>query len=160
MNQNDSQQLVNRAVEWVLSKKAEDVRVMDLRGLLDVTDWFVLATGFSEIQVQAIGDAVVDGALAEKFEVSHVEGRDGGRWMLIDFIDVVVHVMLPEERDRYRLDRLWGDSALYAYDDQGTQRLVRDRVQDDPGRSRAEDEEPDFEALERAFDDPPTTEEE
>lgn len=160
MNQNDSQQLVNRAVHWALSKKAEDVRVMDLRGLLDVTDWFVVATGFSEVQVQAIGDAIVDGAHAEKLDVSHVEGREAGRWMLIDFIDVVVHVMLPEERDRYRLDRLWGDSALYAYDETGASRLVRERVADDAERGVERDDDAEFEALERAFDDLPSTEEE
>ena len=160
MNQNDSQHLVHRAVQWALSKKAEDVRVMDLRGLLDVTDWFVLATGFSEVQVQAIGDAITDGAHAEGLDVSHVEGREAGRWMLVDFIDVVVHVMLPEERDRYRLDRLWGDSALYAYDESGASRLVRERVVDDVGRAPEHDDDAEFEALERAFDDPPSIEEE
>lgn len=126
MSTNDSQQLAQRAVEWVLSKKAEDVRLMDLRGVLDVTDWFVLATGFSEIQVQAIADAVVDGADAEGFEALHVEGRDAGRWVLVDFVDVVVHVMLPEERDRYRLDRLWGESALIAFEEDGSSRVVRE----------------------------------
>ena len=125
MSHDESQQLARSAVEWALDKKAEDVVLLDLRGVLDVTDWFVLATGFSEIQVQAIADAVVDRAVEAKQKPAHVEGMDTGRWVLVDFIDVVVHVMLPHERDRYRLDRLWGDAGLIAFDETGQERLVR-----------------------------------
>lgn len=151
MKPSENQQLVDRVVQWSLAKKAEDLRVMDLRGLLDVTDWFVLATGFSEIQVQAIADAIADGAGAEGFDLSHVEGRDAGRWVLLDFIDVVVHVMLPEERDRYRLDRLWGESGLIAYDDAGRARTVRESTV--PEHVDETQDEADEEVLHRAFED-------
>jgi ribosome-associated protein len=130
MTTEDSQQLARAAVEWALDKKAEDVVLLDLRGVLDVTDWFVIATGFSEIQVQAIADAVVDRAVERGEKPVHVEGRDAGRWVLVDFIDVVVHVMLPQERDRYRLDRLWGDAGLVAFDDTGASRVVRPPAHD------------------------------
>lgn len=154
MTPNSSQQLVDRVVHWALAKKAEDLRVMDLRGLLDVTDWFVLATGFSEIQVQAIADAIADGAQQEGFDLSHVEGRDAGKWVLLDFIDVVVHVMLPEERDRYRLDRLWGESGLIAYDDAGRARTVRESA------APVADQRPDEEISDAdAFDDDANEEE-
>jgi len=102
--------------------------LLDLRGVLDVTDWFVLATGFSEIQVQAIADSVVDSATDARQKPAHVEGREAGRWVLVDFIDVVVHVMLPQERERYRLDRLWGDAGLIAFDETGNERVVRERA--------------------------------
>ena len=128
MTIHDSQQLAHASVEWALDKKAEDVVLLDLRGLLDVTDWFVIATGFSEIQVQAIADGVVDRAMEAGQKPAHVEGRRTGRWVLIDFIDVGVHVMLPQERDRYRLDRLWGDAGLIAFDESGESRVVREGV--------------------------------
>lgn len=128
MTRDDSQKLARSAVEWALDKKAEDVVLLDLRGVLDVTDWFVLATGYSEIQVQAIADAIVDGSTAAKQKPTHVEGREAGRWVLVDFIDVVVHVMLPQERERYRLDRLWGDAGMIAFDDAGNERVVRERA--------------------------------
>lgn len=115
----DSHVLARHVVQWAQEKKAEDVVVMDLRQVLDVTDYFVLATGTSEIQVQAIGDAVVDEAIAERIKPLHVEGRRSGRWILIDFVDVVVHVMLPEVRDKYKLERLWGDAGIERYDDSG-----------------------------------------
>lgn len=130
MTLDESQKLARAAVEWALDKKAEDVVLLDLRGVLDVTDWFVIATGYSEIQVQAIGDAIVDGATDARQKPVHVEGREPGRWMLVDFIDVVVHVMLPQERDRYRLDRLWGDAGLIAFDETGAERVVRARMGD------------------------------
>lgn len=125
MTSDDSRQLARSAVEWALDKKAEDIVLLDLRGVLDVTDWFVIATGFSEVQVQAIVDSVVDRAVESGQKPTHVEGREAGRWVLVDFIDVVVHVMLPKERDRYRLDRLWGDAGLIAFDETGQERVLR-----------------------------------
>ena len=116
---NSSNGLARRVVELALAKKGEDVLLMDLRGVLDVTDFFVIATGYSEIQVQAIADAIVDGSREAGEAPAHVEGRAGGRWVLIDFIDVVAHVMLPEEREKYKLDRLWGDAAYSRYDETG-----------------------------------------
>ena len=125
MTQTNNDVLLSTVIEQILSKKGEDVAVLDLRGLLDVTDWFVIATGYSEIQVQTIADAVVDGTLAIGQKPLHVEGRTVGKWILVDYVDIVVHLMLPEERERYRLDRLWGDAPMTEYDETGTARLVR-----------------------------------
>lgn len=126
MNQTTSESLVHSVIDWALQKKAEDIQVLDLRGVLDVTDFFVIATGFSEIQVQAISDAITDKSRESGFEYINVEGRDAGRWALIDYVDVVVHVMLPEERDKYCLDRLWGDAGLTEYSETGEARVVRE----------------------------------
>jgi ribosome-associated protein len=116
---------------------------MDLRQILDVTDFFVLATGFSEIQVRAIADAVFDAAVAMGHKPFHVEGRAAGRWVLIDFVDVVVHVMLPEERDRYKLDRLWGDAPMTHFDETGAE-MGSDRsfLDRESGTTGPEDEVP------------------
>ncbi len=120
MNQEeDSKSLAQEIVNWGTSKKAEDVVVLDVRGLSDVTDYFVLLSGITQIQVQAISDAILDGSVEVKNKPLHVEGRELGRWVLIDFVDVVVHVMQPEARSYYSIERLWGDAPILRYDENG-----------------------------------------
>jgi len=119
MNQSDSRSLAQDIVDWGLSKKAEDVAVLDVHGLSDVTDYFVLLSGTTQIQVQAIADAILDGAVETRRKPLHVEGRDLGRWVLLDFVDVVVHVMQPEARTFYSIERLWGDAPIQRYDEEG-----------------------------------------
>jgi ribosome-associated protein len=102
--------------------------VLDLSGVLDITDFFIIATGYSEIQVQAITDAITDNSREQGFDFINVEGRDAGHWVLIDYVDVVVHIMLPEERDRYRLDHLWADAGLTEYSETGEARLIRETL--------------------------------
>lgn len=128
MNNTSSETLVQSVIEWALEKKAEDLQVLDLSGVLDITDFFVIATGYSEIQVQAITDSITDKSREHGHEFISVEGRDAGRWVLIDYVDVVVHVMLPEERERYRLDHLWGDAGLTEYSETGEARRIRETV--------------------------------
>jgi ribosome-associated protein len=119
MTETDSSTFAAQVIEWGLSKKAEDPVLLDLREIFDVTDCFVVLTGSSELQVRAIVDAILDGALEQKDKPNHVEGREGGRWVLLDFVHVVVHVMLPEMRMRYGLERLWGDAPMTRYDEMG-----------------------------------------
>lgn len=119
MSKPEGDALVAHVVEWALRKKAEDLAVLDLRGVMDVTDFFVLATGASPVQVQAIGDSIEEGTIAAGVKPISVEGRDGGRWILLDYVDVVVHVMLPDVRRYYSLERLWGDAVQTRYDEMG-----------------------------------------
>jgi ribosome-associated protein len=133
MNQNTSESLVHSVIDWALQKKAEDIQVLDLRGVLDVTDFFVIASGFSEVQVQAISDSIADKSREAGLEFLGVEGREAGRWVLIDYVDVVVHVMLPEEREKYCLDRLWGEAGLTEYSETGEARVIRDRMEVERG---------------------------
>lgn len=128
MNQTTSESLVQSVIQWALDKKAEDIQVLDLRGVLDVTDFFVIATGFSEVQVQAIADAITDKSREAGQEFINVEGREAGRWVLVDYVDVVVHLMLPEEREKYQLDRLWGEAGLTEYSETGEARVVRETM--------------------------------
>lgn len=134
MNDTQPTSFAARVVDCALSKKAEDLIVLDLRGLADVADSFVVATGYSEVQVQAICDAVIDGVDEKPL---HVEGREFGKWILIDFVDVVVHIMLPEYRNRYRLDRLWGDAPMQRFDDTG--KVVHERPATTSKESRSHD---------------------
>jgi len=140
MNETSSETLVQSVIEWALEKKAEDLQVLDLSGVLDITDYFIIATGYSEIQVQAITDAITDKSREQGFDFINVEGRDAGHWVLIDYVDVVVHIMLPEERDRYRLDHLWADAGLTEYSETGEARLIRETLPVEP-EAEPEDEE-------------------
>jgi ribosome-associated protein len=106
----ESTSLVERAAELALDRKAEDVVSLDLRGISTATDYFLLATGNSDIQVRAISDNVIDELKKEGVRPNHVEGLQGGRWVLIDYIDMVVHVFHPSAREFYHLEELWGDA--------------------------------------------------
>ncbi len=98
------------AVEAVVDRKGLDVTVLDLRGLSDATDWFLIASGTSDIHVRSVAEHVLEAMRERGHRPSHVEGLRGGRWVLIDFIDFVVHVFHPAAREFYQLERLWGDA--------------------------------------------------
>ena len=100
------------AAELALTKKAESVISMDLRGLTSTCDFFVIASGTSDVQVKAIADAIKDGLTDDGEKPWHVEGYEGKRWVLLDYVDVVVHVFDEETRDYYQLERLWGDAKF------------------------------------------------
>jgi ribosome-associated protein len=93
-----------------LAKKAEDVVVLDVRGLTSYADYFVVMTAESERQAGAIADAVDDELAAEGASKVGVEGQSAGRWVLIDYGDVVAHVFNPEARSFYDLEGLWADA--------------------------------------------------
>ena len=95
-----------------LSKKADDVVVLDLRTVSAAADYFVIVSGGTDVQVKAISDAVVEGLDKAGVSVWHVEGYGNRRWVLIDLIDVVVHVFHREARSFYGLERLWGDAPV------------------------------------------------
>ena len=104
---------VLRIVELAQERKAHDIVVLDLRGISSATDHFVLASGRSDTQVKAIADNIIDEMKKEGQRPAHVEGLQGGRWVLVDFIDVVVHVFHPQARDFYQLENLWGDAPRW-----------------------------------------------
>jgi ribosome-associated protein len=102
--------LARHIAQLALERKAEDVVLLDLRGLSSACDFFVIASGSSEVQVKAIGDFIEESLEEESIRPWHVEGRSHRRWVLLDFVDVVVHVFHEEARGYYLLDRLWGDA--------------------------------------------------
>ena len=90
--------------------KAEDVVELDLRGVLGYTDYFVICTGRSDRQVKAIHDRIAEGMKKEHGVLAQrVEGLAEARWVLMDYLDVVVHVFTPETREFYGLEPLWGE---------------------------------------------------
>jgi ribosome-associated protein len=106
---------VIRAVESALGRKAEEVVALDLRGISSATDYFVLATGNSDIQVRAIAEHVMEELAKQGVRPLHVEGLDRARWVLMDFVDFVVHILHPVAREFYQLELLWGDAPSTAF---------------------------------------------
>lgn len=108
---------VRRAAELALERKARDVVALDLRGISSATDYFLIATGTSDVQVRAIGEHVLEKLKEDGVRPGHVEGMGGGRWILLDYIDFVVHVFHPQAREFYQLENLWGDAARREWGD-------------------------------------------
>lgn len=100
----------NAIVEALEARKAVDGTVLDLRGLSDAADFFVVCSGTSDAHVRGMAEAVIErlGALGSRLH--HVEGLAQGRWVLLDYIDVVVHLFHPAAREFYQLERLWSDA--------------------------------------------------
>jgi ribosome-associated protein len=110
----DSTALAERIAAIASDRKAIDVRVVDLRGIVSYTDFFVICSGNTERQAKAIHDAIY-----EELKHAHdplmprrVEGGQESRWILLDYLDVVVHVFTPEAREYYRLEQLWGEAPV------------------------------------------------
>jgi len=107
----DSRKLALLCRQLAENKKAEDIVLLDLRGLSSVTDYFVIASGTSEPHLRAIVDEITD-RLREDYHLRPraVDGTLQAAWIVLDFFDVIVHVMRQDLRDRYDLETLWGDA--------------------------------------------------
>lgn len=98
------------ALDAIEDLKAQQLVVLDLRGINDATDYFVIASGTSDAHVRGIAESVIEKMGRRGFRTHHVEGVVGGRWVLLDFVDFVVHLFHPETRAFYQLERLWNDA--------------------------------------------------
>jgi ribosome-associated protein len=97
-------------IDAIVERNGREPVLLDLRELSDATDWFVIASGDSDTHARAIADNVLDRARRHGMRPSGVEGKGPASWILLDFIDVVVHVFQPRVREFYRLEELWGDA--------------------------------------------------
>jgi ribosome-associated protein len=112
-------ELARRAAAVLLDNKANDVVVLDLKGVTDMTDYFVIASGTSDTHVRALGEHVQSELKKEGTTANHVEGITQGRWVLLDYVDFVVHVFHPTLRGFYQLERLWSDAEVVPVPAQG-----------------------------------------
>lgn len=109
----DAMERVRLAVAAAESRKAEDLRVLNLAEISSFTDRFVICSGTNERQVQAIADAILRGLRKQGVKPLNVEGLRHGRWVLLDYGgDMIVHVFLDETREVYALERLWSDATV------------------------------------------------
>ena len=110
------EELLELVVKAADEKRAEDIVALDMRGVSLLADYFVIMSGTSDRQVQAIVDEIEEKEEAAGVEIRRIEGQKGSKWMLIDLNDVVVHVFMPEERQFYNLEKLWQDAPLVKVD--------------------------------------------
>lgn len=116
-------EMAQTAAQAAADKKAEGVVILDVAEQLVITDAFLLASAPNERQVLAISDAIQESLLAlpEKAKPVRREGERAGRWVLLDYIDIVVHIQHTEEREFYALDRLWKDCPTIPFHDRDLQ---------------------------------------
>jgi ribosome-associated protein len=109
------EELASAITEYAADRKALEIVQLDLRAMIGYTDYFVICTGRSERQTKAIHDGIYEGLKrAHRRLPQRVEGLPGARWILMDYLDVVVHVFTPETREYYRLEQLWGEAPAQA----------------------------------------------
>jgi ribosome-associated protein len=108
-----SLELAQRAAGILLDRKANDVVLLSLKGVSDMTDYFLIASGTSDTHVRALGNSVLEDLKKDTGEAAHhVEGLQAGRWVLLDYVDFVVHVFHPTLRNFYQIERLWADADV------------------------------------------------
>ena len=111
----ESARLLVEIARYAADKKAGEVIELDLRQVLGYTDWFVICTGNTERQTKAIHDGILEGCKHEHGVLPRrVEGLSKGDWILMDYLDVVVHIFTPATRAYYRLEQLWGEAPAHA----------------------------------------------
>ncbi len=110
-----SDKLAHSIAEVAVSKKAADVTILDVREQTSITDFFIICSGNSDVHVKAICDTIQE-KLIPPVKPWHTEGVDNRRWILLDYVDVVVHIFLEEARDYYQLERLWADAETETVD--------------------------------------------
>lgn len=126
--------LAKKIAQLTLTKKAANVVILDLRKITDIADFFVICSADSDTQVKAIADAVVEGTEKLGARVWREEGMSQRKWVLLDYVDIVVHIFHREARRFYGLEKLWGDAKSETVEDKPvewkppTRRKVREAV--------------------------------
>ena len=103
--------LAKRIARLAEAKKAENIRVLDVRKLTDLADFFIICSSESPVHVKAIADHISDEMADGGFKVHHAEGMDTRRWVVLDYIDVVVHIFEESTRRHFALEEYWGDAV-------------------------------------------------
>jgi len=121
-----SQELANEIARLAAEKKASEIVEIDLRGLVSYTDYLIICTGNTERQTKAIHDAIDEG-LSREYAMNprRVEGLPSARWILMDYLDVVVHIFTPAMREYYRLEALWGEAPARELGEPAAQAATR-----------------------------------
>ena len=104
--------MIKTSVDALEDKKGEDIKIIDISEVSPIADCFILASGSNRSQVQAMADSVAEKMHKAGFAMKQIEGYDGANWILMDFVDVVVHIFDRESRNFYDLERIWKDGKL------------------------------------------------
>ncbi len=104
------QELAEKIAHFALNKKGKDIVIMDLQGISDITDFFVIVSSESDLHTKTLAHHVEAELQKEQVKPLHREGFTKLNWVLLDYVDVVLHIFRPETRDYYALERLWADA--------------------------------------------------
>jgi ribosome-associated protein len=115
-----SREVAVAAARAAADKQAEDIVLLDVGRLIVITDVFLLCTAGTQRQIRTVIDAIEEAVRGLGVKPVRREGEEGAGWWLLDYVDVVVHVFAPEERDYYDLERLWSDAPRIAFEEQPT----------------------------------------
>jgi ribosome-associated protein len=99
-------------------KKAENIVVIDVRGLCNFTDYFVISSASSTAQFKALSKHIQETLHKHKVKPFHIEDEITGNWMILDYNDVIIHIFSPEARDYYDIERLWGDGEIVEWQEE------------------------------------------
>lgn len=114
----DTNALLDAITEGLLEKKAQDIQLLDVRGLTTLTDFFVICHGTSDTQIRALANSVTGKVKEEIGEtVWKQEGMDVKRWVILDYVNVVVHIFSKEKREFYGIERMWNDAIITGIED-------------------------------------------
>lgn len=102
-------------ISFAQDKKAQEIVLLDIGDLSSIADYFIICHGEAELQVKAIADNIMEKTSVQGVEVWHYEGYEHLHWILLDYVDVVVHIFLEDYRRFYNLERLWGDAEVEAF---------------------------------------------
>ena len=110
--------LINTVVEKIKEKKCRNLVKLDVGEVTDLTDAFIICTSYSDIQSRAVVDAISEELKKKKVYPHSIEGYESGKWILMDYVDFVIHVFQAEQREYFNLERLWGDVKRKEYEDE------------------------------------------
>ncbi len=119
-----TQALTEKITQLALDKKATDITVMDLIGISDVADYFIILSGESDVHVKTLANHIERELKGEKIRAAHREGFNRLNWVLLDYIDVVVHIFRPETREYFALEKLWADAKITKVTDDATTGII------------------------------------
>ena len=114
IRQLNPEEMLATVVDLAADRKALDIVQLDLRGMIGYADYFIICTGRTDRQTRAIHDGIHQGMKARGILPRRVEGVTEAKWILMDYLDVVVHVFTPDTREYYRLEQLWGEAPSLA----------------------------------------------
>ncbi|HOJ17368.1 MAG: ribosome silencing factor [Ignavibacteriales bacterium] len=106
------EELTNKIADLIFEKKGRDVKLLNLNGITTIADYFIVCSADSDTQIKAISDHIDKTLKDLGIKVWHREGYTGLNWVLLDYVDVVVHIFKPETREFYNLEKLWGDAEI------------------------------------------------
>ncbi len=112
-----SKEMAKTACQALSDKKAEDIQIIDISGISVLADYFVIANGTNQNQIEAMRDAVEEALYKAGVQVKQIEGNRSSSWLLMDYGEIIVHVFSKEDRLFYDLERIWGDGKFISLAD-------------------------------------------